>query len=298
VRLPSWHGREAAEVAPGAGLEPVASLKVAWVTRPEDPALVPYRDLKGRSLARLQEPEGGLFIVEGELALRAALCSRYPLVSVLALDRWLPLLQVLGLPEGLPVYLATRPVMAKLTGFDVHRGLLAAARRLPSLAPEEILAGRPRSPIVVVEELNDQENMGALFRNAAAFGAGAVLLGPSSADPLYRRSVRVSLGWALRLPFARLAPWPDRLQLVAESGFSLLALTPDPAAEPIEQVALQLSGRPSEGVALVVGPERHGLSKAVLERCRPVRIPMAPEVDSLNVAAATAIALHRFARLG
>jgi tRNA G18 (ribose-2'-O)-methylase SpoU len=275
-----------------------SGLNIDQVTAFDDPRLVPYRDLRGRSLRRLPEPEGGLFIIEGELALRAALASPYPLVSVLALEGRLPLLEALGLPAGLPVYVPTREVMAGVTGFDVHRGLLAAAARLPPVSPEELLARRPRSPLVVVEEVNDQENLGAVVRNAAAFGAGALLLGPSSADPLYRRCVRVSLGSALRLPFARIVPWPEAMQLVAQSGFSLLALTPNPAAEPIEEVAAEFAGsRPGAGAALVVGAERHGLSRAVLEQCRQVRIPMAPGVDSLNVAAATAVALHRFARL-
>jgi tRNA G18 (ribose-2'-O)-methylase SpoU len=275
-----------------------SGLNIAQVTALDDARLVPYRDLRGQSLRRLPKPEGGLFIIEGELALRAALASPYPLVSVLALERRLPVLEALGLPEGLPVYVPTREVMAGVTGFDVHRGLLAAAARLPPVSAEELLARRPRSPLIVVEEVNDQENLGALLRNAAAFGSGALLLGPSSADPLYRRCVRVSLGWALRLPFARILPWPEGLQLVAHSGFSLLALTPNPAAEPIEGVAAEFArSRPRAGVALVVGAERHGLSKAVLEQCRQVRIPMAPGVDSLNVAAATAVALHRFARL-
>jgi tRNA G18 (ribose-2'-O)-methylase SpoU len=150
------------------------------------------------------------------------------------------------------------------------------------------------SLVVIVEGVNDQENLGAIFRNAAAFGAGAVLLDPTSADPLYRRSVRVSLGLVLRVPFTRMVPWPASLALVADSGFTALALTPGPYAEDLVTVAPEMQGGK---VAVVVGAEGPGLSAAVLGRCRPVRIPMAPGVDSLNVAAATAVALHRFADL-
>ena len=147
----------------------------------------------------------------------------------------------------------------------------------------------------MVEGVNDQENLGAIFRNAAAFGPGAVLLDPTCADPLYRRSVRVSLGHVLRVPFSRLAPWPASLDMVEKGGFVLLALTPDPTAAPVEEVAAELQG---SKVALLVGAEGRGLSAPVLAAARQVRIPMAAGVDSLNVAAATAVALHRFARLG
>ena len=154
------------------------------------------------------------------------------------------------------------------------------------------MASAGLSPVVVVEGVNDQENLGAIFRNAAAFGAGAVLVDPTCADPLYRRTVRVSLGLVLRVPFTRLSPWPAALALIADSGFALVALTPSPSAERLGSVAEELQG---QKVALVVGAEGPGLSAAVLGMCRPVRIAMAPGVDSLNVAAATAVALHRFA---
>ena len=145
------------------------------------------------------------------MALEAVLASPYPLRSVLALRRRLDVLDDLHLPAAVPVYVVDEDVMTVLTGFNVHRGLLAVAGRLPPEAPEKLLA-RVESPLlVVVEGVNDQENLGAIFRNAAAFGAGAVLLDPTCADPLYRRSVRVSLGHVLRVPFARLTPWPASL---------------------------------------------------------------------------------------
>lgn len=261
------------------------------ITDPGDFRLRPYRDLKGAALRRLAGPPGGLFIIEGELALCAALASPYPLVSVLVLDERLAVLAGLELPEEVPVYMASRQVMSTVAGFDVHRGLLAAARREHD-GDARSLADSVASPVVIVEGVNDQENLGAIFRNAAAFGAGAVLLDPLSADPLYRRTVRVSLGWSLCVPFARLAPWPDALSLPASRGFTLLALTPRPSAPGISEVAAELG--PRARVALVVGAERHGLTEAALDLCRSVRIPMAPGVDSLNVAAATAIALYHF----
>lgn len=233
----------------------------------------------------------GVFVVEGKLALEAVLGSAYPLLSVLVLGRRLQALAGLDLPAGTPVYVVDEEVMGGVAGFSVHRGLLALARRLPPLRAEELLARRPSSPLVVVEGVNDQENLGAIFRNSAAFGAGAVMLDPTCADPLYRRTVRVSLGAVLKLPFSRLSPWPVALQLLRNNGFVLLALTPGPGAEPVEMVAAELHSLP---VALVVGTEGAGLSPEVLGMCRRVRIPMAAGVDSLNVAAATAVALHRF----
>ncbi len=258
---------------------------------PSDPRLALYRDLKDSALRRSAELAGGVFIVEGRLALEAVLASPYPLLSVLALRRRTSVVRALRLPDGVPVYEVDEDVMAFVAGFDVHRGLLAVASRLPLPTPEELLATLTSPLLVVVEGVNDQENLGAIFRNAAAFGAGAVLLDPTCADPLYRRSVRVSLGHVLRVPFARLEPWPATLSTLREAGFALLALTPAPAAETVGPVSRELRGSP---VALVFGAEGHGLSQAALSVCRPVRVPMMTGVDSLNVAAATAVALHRF----
>jgi len=231
-------------------------------------------------------------VVEGKLALQAALGSRYPLLSVLVWDRRLPAVLALPLPGGVPVYVASREVMSEVTGFDVHRGVLALAARIPEPRPEDLLAGTRLA--VVVEGCHDQENLGAIFRNAAAFGVGAVLLDPSCADPLYRRSVRVSMGHVLRVPFARLSPWPSALQALGKGGFVLLALTPARYAKPVRSAAAELQGA---RVALAVGNEATGLSQQVLGQARPVRIPMAPGVDSLNVAAATAVALQCFSGL-
>jgi tRNA G18 (ribose-2'-O)-methylase SpoU len=261
------------------------------LTGPSDARLAPYRDLKDSALRRSAELAGGVFVVEGMLALQAVLASPYPLRSLLVLRRRLEALKGLVLPAGLPVYVAGEELMAATTGYDVHRGLLGLAGRLPSPSPEELLAHLASRAVMVVEGVNDQENLGAIFRNAAAFGAGAVLLDPTCSDPLYRRTVRVSLGHVLRLPFTRLSPWPASLELVRKWGFVPLALTPSPQAERIEVVSAELQG---SRVALVVGAESGGLSAPALGMCRAVRIAMAGGVDSLNVAAATAVALHRF----
>jgi tRNA G18 (ribose-2'-O)-methylase SpoU len=198
------------------------------------------------------------------------------------------------LPTSVPVYVVDDGVMAGVTGFEVHRGVLGVAARLAPLDPVDLLEVVRPGPVVVVEGLNDQENLGSIFRNAAAFGAPAVFLDPTCADPLYRRSVRVSLGHVLKVPFARLGPWPGALDMLKHSGLTPLALTPAPDAERIEVVSDELR---RARVALVVGAERNGLSAEALGMCRRVRISMAPGVDSLNVAAATAVALHRFTSL-
>jgi len=256
-----------------------------------------YRDLKDSALRRSAEFSGGVFIVEGKLALEAALASPYPLRSVLVLRRRLNVVADLPLPVGVPVYAVDDDVMAAVTGFNVHRGVLGVAGRLPPASAGDLLASARWPLLVVVEGVNDQENLGAIFRNAAAFGAGAVLLDPACSDPLYRRSIRVSLGHVLRVPFARLEPWPASLGSLSAAGYVVLALTPSPAAESVDRVAGQLRG-PGQRVALVVGAEGPGLSPAVLTACRQVRVPIAGGVDSLNVAAATAVALHRFSPVG
>jgi tRNA G18 (ribose-2'-O)-methylase SpoU len=192
-----------------------------------------------------------------------------------------------------PVFVAERNVLAEVAGFDVHRGAAAAADRLPAAHPNDILRILKSMPgpatVAVAEGLNDYENVGALFRNAAAFGVAAVLVDPTTADPLYRRSVRVSLGHVLHMPFGRLAPWPGRLDTVRTSGFELVALTPSPDADSIDDVAVRVGDR----VALLLGAEGSGLSPEVLAIAdHRARIPMASGVDSLNVATAAAVALH------
>ena len=250
-----------------------------------------YRALNDPARRRQVERRGGYFVVEGLLALEALLASPYPVRSVLADERRAG--RVAALVGGLaPVIVRPRDEVAAVAGFDFHRGVLAAADRLPLRAAADLVAGARL--VVVAEGLSDHENLGALFRNAAAFGADAVLLDPTTADPLYRRSVRVSLGHVLRVPWTRLTPWPAGLRGLRDDGLAVLALTPDPGADPIDDVATQAV--PLGPVALMVGAEGPGLTGAALAAAdRRVRIPIAAGVDSLNVATAAAIALHRLA---
>jgi tRNA G18 (ribose-2'-O)-methylase SpoU len=263
------------------------------VSSADDALLDDYEALNDPERRRAVERRGGFFVVEGTLALEALLGSEFPVRSVLAAARKAE--QVRSLVGGrAPVVVRSDAEVEAVTGFPFHRGVLAAADRRPLPALGEVLRGAEL--IVVAEGLSDHENVGALFRNAAAFGADAILLDPATADPLYRRSVRVSLGHVLRVPWTRLAAGPEGLGVLRRRGFELLALTPAPPAEPIDAVARDIAaGRPK--VALLVGAEGPGLSDAALVASRRrVRIPIAPSVDSLNVATAAAVALHRLSR--
>ena len=249
-------------------------------------------------LRRSWEPRAGVFIAEGRLVVERLLRSRYPVRSVLVTEHGLAALG--GVLEGtdVTVLLVPAQLARATTGYEVHRGVLAAARRreLPPL--DEVLTGA--RVILVLEDLTDQANLGALFRNAAALGSDAVLLSPRCCDPLYRRSVRVSMGAVLTVPFTYVAPWPGGLARLREMGFTTAALTPAPDAEPVDGVAVELADDPAARVALVLGSEGPGLSEGALSAStRRVRIRMEPGTDSLNVATAAAVALHciRSARL-
>lgn len=229
-------------------------------------------------------------MAEGSLVVRQLLRSRYRVRSVLATEKGLRALGADLALVGAPVYLVSQPLVESVTGFHFHRGVLASADRAPMLPLAKVVAGCRL--ILVVEGVNDAENLGSLFRNAAAFGAGAVVLDPTSADPLYRRTVRVSMGHVLRVPFARAEAWPGALGDLRGLGFELLALTPGASAGDIRSV------RPDPGLqrAVLVGSEGAGLSAAALSAAdRRIRIAMVAGVDSLNVATATAVALHYLA---
>ena len=240
---------------------------------------------------RLERPsaEGdGFFVAEGPAVVRHLLRSRYRVRSVVVTDRGLRALGPELAAVDAPVYRVSQAVIEDICGFHFHRGALAAADRepLPSLLD---LAGAADS-VVLVEGVNDGENLGSIFRNAAAFGVGAVVLDPTAADPLYRRSVRVSMGHVLRVPFTRATDWPGALSSLRALGFEVLALTPSATAQDVRTV----DRRPRQ--ALLVGSEGSGLSQDALAAAdRRVRIAMAPGVDSLNVATATAIVLHHLA---
>jgi tRNA G18 (ribose-2'-O)-methylase SpoU len=233
----------------------------------------------------------GVFVVEGSRSVAQLLHSEWPLLSLLLrperVDAMTDAIETFE-RRGAPVYVAGPAVFDRIAGFPVHRGVLALAGRRPQPDPLSLVAGVDR--VVVVEAINDHENLGSIFRNAAALGAGAVLLDPRCCDPLYRRTVRVSVGQVLRVPFARLDPWPAALRSLTGRGFSIVALDPA-ASEPLDAL-------PRHGpLALLVGGEGPGLSEPARRAAdRRVRIPMAAGVDSLNVATAVAIALHHLAR--
>jgi tRNA G18 (ribose-2'-O)-methylase SpoU len=232
-----------------------------------------------------------VFVVEGARSVGQLLNSEWPLRSLLLrperADAMSDAIEAFE-RRGAPVYVAGPAVFDRIAGFPVHRGVLALAGRRPQPDPLSVLAGVQTA--VVVEAVNDHENLGGIFRNAAALGGGAVLLDPRCCDPLYRRAIRVSVGHVLRVPFARLEPWPAALSRLAGWGFSVVAL--DPGAPE------SLASHPCHGpTALLVGGEGPGLSEAARQAAdRRVRIPMAAGVDSLNVATAVAIALHHLVR--
>jgi len=253
------------------------------ISKPDDPRLEDYRALTDVALRRRVEPEQGMFVAEGELVLRRAVAAGYPIRSLLLLERYAaPLAELAG---AAPVYVASAPLLEAITGFDVHRGVLAAMARLPLPAVHDLVESSTR--LAVLEDMNNPTNVGAVFRCAAALGIDAVLLSPRCADPLYRRSVRVSMGTVFAIPYARVEPWPATLAAVRRAGFRLLALTPDPGARALDAVRLA----PQDRAALLLGAEGPGLSDAALAASdERVRIAMAAGVDSLNVAAAAAIA--------
>jgi tRNA G18 (ribose-2'-O)-methylase SpoU len=262
----------------------------------DDDRLAPYRSLTDAALRRKVEAEERLFVVEGQLAVRNLLASGYAVRSMLLAERRAASHRDLVsavLAAGAEVLIAPADVVSRTVGFNFHRGVVALGARSVPTDADSILAEarrRPRALIALVEGVNDHENLGSLFRNAAAFGVAAVLLDPTTADPLYRRSVRVSMGHVLRIPWARLEPWPAALDRVRAAGFAVVALTPQPSAP-------ELSDRiPGPPVAVLVGAEGPGLAPATLASAPDrARIPMAPGVDSLNVATAAAIAFHHFA---
>jgi tRNA G18 (ribose-2'-O)-methylase SpoU len=261
----------------------------------DDPRLADYARLTDVDLRTSLEAEHGLFIAEGTKVITRAVAAGYPVRSVLLAERRLGDLP--ALPAGAaPVYVVPDTVAERLTGYRIHRGALASLHRKPLPAVAD-LAGRSRR-LVVLEDLVDHGNVGAIFRCAAALGVDAVILSPRCADPLYRRSVKVSMGAVFAIPYARMTAWYDGLAELRAAGFRLLALTPDPAAVPIDQTAA------GERAGLLLGTEGDGLSSRWRHQAdQAVRIPMhkgalAAGVDSLNVVAAAAIACHWLAAPG
>lgn len=246
------------------------------VASADDPRLAPYRDIK--DAARLRE---GGFLVEGEIALRTLLGSRFETVSVFLSEGRAEKLAG-GLPEAVDVFVAPQAVMDSVVGLPLHRGVLALANRPPETKAAGLLGSA--QTVLVLINLANHDNIGACFRNAASLGADAILLDATCGDPLYRKSIRVSSGAVLSLPFVRGGTADTMIDALEGAGFTCWALTPSGGA------ALHTL-RPAPRLALLLGAEGTGLPDKVMERCRRVSIPMAGGMDSLNVATAGAIAL-------
>jgi tRNA G18 (ribose-2'-O)-methylase SpoU len=262
-----------------------------------DERLGDYRGVSDPDLALRR----GLFIAEGRLVVRRLLASsRFQTRSVLVTAPALAALQdAQALRPDVPVFVATQAVMNGITGFNMHRGCLAVGERPAGTNWRDVASQipDPKSQIphvlMCLERVANADNVGGVFRSAAAFGARAVLLDPVSTDPLYRKAIRTSMGAALQVPFARAEPWPSALHELHGLGFAVVAMTPAAPATPLRDVVQSVAGR---NVAIVLGHEGEGLSAEALAACElQARIPVGSEVDSLNVATAAAIALYELA---
>jgi tRNA G18 (ribose-2'-O)-methylase SpoU len=265
------------------------------VDDPDDQRLNDFRDLNSVD-RRPDLPAGrGLVIAEGVLVVQRMLASRFTSHAMLGTDRRLTELTELTADLAgvdAPYYRAEADVMAEVVGFHLNRGVLAAARRPAELTVAEVCADA--RTVAVLEGVNDHENLGSIFRNAAGLGVDAVIFGAGCADPLYRRAVRVSMGHALLVPFAKVERWPADLYRLRDNGFRLLAMTPGPRSEALAAVMPKVA---DEKVAILVGAEGPGLTQQALWASDyAVRIPMARGTDSLNVATAAALAFYERAR--
>ena len=275
-------------------LDCIDGVDVQDVGDPDDPRLDDFRDLNSVD-RRPDLPTGkGLVIAEGVLVVQRMLASRFTPHALLGTDRRLAELKD-DLPGvAAPFYRASADVMAQVVGFHLNRGVLAAARRVPEPGVAQVVDGA--RTVAVLEGVNDLENLGSIFRNAAGLGVDAVVFGSGCADPLYRRAVRVSMGHALLVPYARATSWPADLMLLRENGFRLLAMTPSSEASTLAEA---MAAARDERVAVLVGAEGPGLKSATLRLSDVrVRIPMSRGTDSLNVATAAALAFYERARLG
>ncbi len=271
----------------------VPDVDVQDVSDPDDPRLDDFRDLN--SIDRRPDlPTGkGLVIAEGVLVVQRMLVSRFTPRALLGTDRRLAELKDDLAGAGAPYYRASADVMAQAVGFHLNRGVLAAASRVAEPSVAQVVEGA--RTVAVLEGVNDHENLGSIFRNAAGLGVDTVVFGSGCADPLYRRAVRVSMGHALLVPYARAIDWPSDLVMLKEKGFRLLAMTPrgDACALPAAMDAVR-----DEPIALLVGAEGPGLTAAALRISdMRVRIPMSRGTDSLNVATAAALAFYERVRL-
>jgi tRNA G18 (ribose-2'-O)-methylase SpoU len=268
----------------------MASMPVVRVESAEDGRLAGYRAVSDPELARTH----GLFVAEGRRVVRRLLevSTAVPQSVLVTESARQSLADVLEARPDLDVFETPQAVMNAVAGFNIHRGCVALALRPPLPAWEELATRASR--LVVLEGVGDADNVGSVFRCAAAFGAGGVLLGPACADPLYRKAIRTSMAATLSVPFAIAVPWPDVLAALQFRGWLVVGLTPRPDQEPLWEAGADARHRRT---ALVFGHEGDGLTRAALGACNVLaRIPMAPGVDSLNVAVSVGVALYELAR--
>ncbi|RKR74211.1 TrmH family RNA methyltransferase [Frondihabitans australicus] len=261
-------------------------MRITPISDLDRPELADYSRLTDVSLRRKTEPAGGLYIAESTKVITRALAAGHTPRSVLLAEKWLP--DVLPLVEAYDgdVFVGDDALLEELTGYHLHRGALAAMHRPPLPEVAELLEGARR--VVVLEDIVDHTNVGAIFRAVAGLGADAVFITPRCADPLYRRSVRVSMGTVLQVPWTRLPEWPEAREQLHGAGFEIAALALSDDAVTLDDYA----ATPPERVAMVFGTEGDGLSRHALESADTVvTIPMLHGVDSLNVAAASAVVL-------
>ncbi|MEV4310920.1 RNA methyltransferase [Actinocrispum sp. NPDC049592] len=259
---------------------------VIRVDDPADPRVDDFRDLSTAD-RRPDRPGGkGLVIAEGVVVVRRMLASPYPVRALLGVERRIA--EVAGeVGHTVPAYVTSAEVMAEVVGFHLNRGVLAVADRAKPWTLDDLTGSRR---LAVLEGVGDHENLGALFRNVAALGVDGVVIGPGCSDPLYRRSVRVSMGHVLAVPFTTVTEWPDALKYLQDKGFQVLALTPRADAVPLNEIRID------GPVAVLLGSEGPGLTDGAIKAAsHAVRIPMAGGVDSLNVATAGAVAFYAIA---
>jgi len=262
-------------------------VRVVSVDNPDDPAVAEYRNLTDVSLRRRLEPEHGIFMAESQSVIARALEAGYQPRSALTIERWRPQVETMFRDYDVDIHVGSDEVLKDITGYRVHRGALAVMQRRALQPPIDVVSGARR--VIVLEGIVDHTNVGAAFRSAAGLGFDAVLIDSTCADPLYRRSVRVSMGAVFALPWTRFNSWPGDLQILRDAGFVIASLTPASDAIDISLWARQ----PPAKVALLFGTEGDGLSeRSVAATDVSLRIPMTHEVDSLNVAAAAAVACY------
>ncbi|GAC02211.1 putative RNA methyltransferase [Gordonia namibiensis NBRC 108229] len=279
---------------------PGLAVEVIDIDDPQDPRVEDFRDLN--SVDRRPDlpvlpggrPGRGLVIAEGVLVAQRMIASRFSAHAFLGVDKRLEELDDdLRDPSlsGVPFFRASAEVMAQIVGFHLNRGVLAVARRPEVLSVRDIL--ETARTVAILEGVNDHENIGSIFRNAAGLGVDAVLFGQGCADPLYRRCVRVSMGHALLVPFAKFDEWPRGLDELRSRDFRLVSMTPDPDAVTLA-VAVD-----AEKVGFLVGAEGPGLTASAMAATDvKARIPMSRGTDSLNVATAAAVAFYERVRSG